>query len=280
MIRLPPEILLQIINKVSVAEIIRLLHLNRQYRETVIQAIQQSKVCNAASKQAVLSHLSWLKINLHDPILTNSYLLSSAEHLDRLEVLLETTESFSLSYQVPTSIESGQSLTSGQSHTVSGGSNPATGAPQSLLPYLIQSISKTHPFIKSLKIVVDEVNPKPLQSPSSNVTRVYQLFKYWNLTSLDLDLLEITYIAENDHDNSIRVMIIINLLAQINWEVCKVTVNLHLQNLQESDLTTVSLLQELPLTLNLEVESGSSSQKSSEADLHSIYSKHSYVCPY
>lgn len=257
-----------------------MLHLNRQYRETVIQAIQQSEHCNAAFKQAVLSHLSWLKIYLHDPPPANSQLLSNAEHLERLEVLLVTTESFTLSYQDHSSFFSSQTLASGQSHTVSGGSNPATAAPQLLLPYLIQSISKTLPSIKSLKIVVDEVNSKLLQSPSSNVTRVYQLFKYWNLTSLDLDHLEITYIADNDHDNSIRVMIIINLLAQINWEACKVTVNLHLQNLQESDLTTVSLLQELPLTLNLEVDSRSSSQKSSEADLHSIYSKYSYLYPY
>lgn len=264
MIHLPPDILLRILQDISVADTIKLVHLSRHYRDVVLDTLQRDYESSLVQNKqfAVLSKLLWLKLKLDDPKSANCELLSNVSQIQHLEVLLETSESFLARKE---------------------------------LPDVVQSINNVNlPNLKSLQISVDEVleptnthlelteqlseslAESPAQSQLNKVTRVYQLFKFWNLTTLDLHHLEINYTARQSHDNSIRLMVLINLLGQINWEVCKVQINLHLHQIEDSDWTNINLLKELPLTLNLNV-SILEPPKTPESNLNLIYNKYSYL---
>lgn len=86
----------------------------------------------------------------------------------------------------------------------------------------------------------------------NELMRLYRLVKLCSLVGHQLEVFSVTYRANNEDDfhNSVRLMAVVGLLNQLNWNLCKsASLNLHINYLH--DAAPLDLIQELPVVLNI-----------------------------
>lgn len=103
-------------------------------------------------------------------------------------------------------------------------------------------------LLLELHIVVDET----ADADENELLRLYQLVKQCRLASHPLTTFSVTYHAQNadDSNNSVRLMALVSLLNQLNWDVCtNVQLHLHINHL--SDDPRLDLVRDLPVVLKI-----------------------------
>lgn len=109
--------------------------------------------------------------------------------------------------------------------------------------------------------------------------RIYQLLKQCKLLGHRLESFAVTYHAHNSDDshNSIRVMALVGLLNQLDWDLCKhVVLNLHINYLHGDP--RLELLEELPVTIHLNGETTCAHEAAmDDAQLHMLSQTYAYL---
>ncbi|SGZ50118.1 CIC11C00000005011 [Sungouiella intermedia] len=114
------------------------------------------------------------------------------------------------------------------------------------LQQVFAKMSQLH--LRELHLIIEEA-----VDDQHELMRLYQLIKLCNLLGLPLESFSITYHADNEDDlhNSVRLMAVVALLNQLNWNLCKsATLNLHINYLHDDP--RLELIEELPVVLNIE----------------------------
>lgn len=105
--------------------------------------------------------------------------------------------------------------------------------------------------LEELNLIIEE----SADDHDHELMRLYQLMKLCNLLVHPLKTFTVTYHAQNEDDlhNSVRLMSLVGLLNQLNWNLCtNVVLNLHINYLHDDP--RLELIEELPVTLNIHGE--------------------------
>lgn len=136
----------------------------------------------------------------------------------------------------------------------------------------------------NLQLVLDNCEPRRLhlyieESTSDELSETQSLYNYTKTLQLPASVtsLTVTHLADNvlneNHHTHVRMMILLNLISQIDWDKCAVTVNLHLNKLHRDDHVRLDLVRDLPVHFNVEAHD----ELDDELGLESIYAKHPYL---
>lgn len=101
--------------------------------------------------------------------------------------------------------------------------------------------------LRGLHLIIEEA-----VGDEQELMSLYRLVKLCSLLGHPLESFSVTYYADNEDDvhNSVRLMAIVGLLNQLNWDVCKTaTLNLNINYLQGAHL--LELIEELPVIMNI-----------------------------
>lgn len=102
--------------------------------------------------------------------------------------------------------------------------------------------------LAELHLIIEEQNSENEQE----LMRLYQLFKHCDLLAHPLVKFSVAYHANNEDElhNSVRLMTLVGLLNQLNWDQCKnVVLDLHINYLHEDP--RLDLIEELPVSLHI-----------------------------
>lgn len=113
------------------------------------------------------------------------------------------------------------------------------------LPRVFAKMRQLH--LLKLHLVIEEA-----VGDEQELVRLYRLVKLCNLQGHPLESFSVTYNADNEDNlhNSVRLMAIVGLLNQLNWDVCKnATLNLNINYLRGAHL--LDLMKEVPVILNI-----------------------------
>lgn len=105
--------------------------------------------------------------------------------------------------------------------------------------------------LSELHLIIEEQHP----NHDHELMRLYQLFKHCNLLQHPLTTFTVSYHAQNEDDlhNSVRLMTLVGLLNQLDWNLCKnVVLDLHINYLHDDP--RLELIEELPVVLNIQGE--------------------------
>lgn len=128
-----------------------------------------------------------------------------------------------------------------------------------------------------LHLVIEECK----QDEADCLLGLYNVSKKFCLGKLSLDNLTITYNADNDDDsqNPVRLMILVNLMNQLDWETCKfVDINLNINYLEEDP--RLQLIEDLPVIVRIHGKMLVSQNSAEHPELDALANSYSYLKDY
>lgn len=151
---------------------------------------------------------------------------------------------------------------------------------------IVTSLNKFE-TLKSLRLIIQENEG----DEHDEIFQLYVLLKQMNLINFhNLKNLSIQYIAtvspytKSNNFNTIRFMMVLNLLQQVDWDHCKV--NIHFKNinvLDDCNDVNVSLISQLPISLTIETmgdvdfKEYNGYDNNENDNLKHLYSKYPYL---
>lgn len=128
-----------------------------------------------------------------------------------------------------------------------------------------------------LHLVIEESK----QDEQEYLLGLYNISKMVQLGKFPLENLTISYHAENEDDsqNPVRLMILVNLMNQLDWETCKlVDINLNINYLQD-DLR-LQLIEDLPVIVRIHGKMLVSRSSADQPKLDAVADSYSYLKDY
>lgn len=125
-----------------------------------------------------------------------------------------------------------------------------------------------------LHLVIEECK----HDEEEDLLGLYNLSKLFHLGAASLENLTISYFAQNEDDsqNPVRLMILVNLMNQLDWDTCKlVDINLNINYLQD-DLR-LQLIEDLPVIVRIHGKMVVSQNLADQSKLDAVTDSYSYL---